>query len=130
MGHIQDTYETHPIFQKPSTFLLFIEALADGLEKEVGREGLLQKEAAAFVKELGVFAGDVGAERLLDRAPGNSENHAKAAMNLPPNRGWLVCRRPEAIWGFEKLPIQSAILATPDRFNDAADSNQLKLFTF
>ena len=31
---------------------------------------------------------------------------------------------------FEKLPIQSAILATPDRFNDAADSNQLKLFTF
>jgi IS4 transposase len=31
---------------------------------------------------------------------------------------------------FEKMPIQSAILATPDRFNGAEDSNQLKLFTF
>ena len=31
---------------------------------------------------------------------------------------------------FEKMPIQSAILATPDRFDDIEDSNQLKLFTF
>ena len=31
---------------------------------------------------------------------------------------------------FEKMPIQSAILATPDRFNGAEDSNQLELFTF
>src|ERR1700693_3543206 len=31
---------------------------------------------------------------------------------------------------FEKMPIQSAILATPDRFDDTEDSNQLKLFTF
>ena len=31
---------------------------------------------------------------------------------------------------FEKLPIQSAILAIPDRFDDATDSNQLELFTF
>ena len=31
---------------------------------------------------------------------------------------------------FEKMPIQSAILATADRFDDTEDSNQLKLFTF
>ena len=31
---------------------------------------------------------------------------------------------------FEKMPIQSAILPTPDRFDDAEDCNQLKLFTF
>ena len=31
---------------------------------------------------------------------------------------------------FEKMPIQSALLATPDRFDDIEDSNQLKLFTF
>jgi hypothetical protein len=30
----------------------------------------------------------------------------------------------------EKMPIQSALLATPDRFDDIEDSNQLKLFTF
>jgi hypothetical protein len=28
------------------------------------------------------------------------------------------------------MPIQAAILATPDRFDDAEDSNQLELFTF
>ena len=31
---------------------------------------------------------------------------------------------------FEKMPIQSAILATPDRFDDVEDRNQLELFTF
>ena len=31
---------------------------------------------------------------------------------------------------FEKMPIQSAILATPDRFDDVEDSNQLELFTY
>jgi hypothetical protein len=31
---------------------------------------------------------------------------------------------------FEKMPIQAAILATPDRFDDAEGSNQLELFTF
>ena len=31
---------------------------------------------------------------------------------------------------FEKMPLQSAILATPDRFDGAEDCNQLKLFTF
>ncbi len=31
---------------------------------------------------------------------------------------------------FEKMPIQSALLSTPDRFDDIEDSNQLKLFTF
>jgi len=31
---------------------------------------------------------------------------------------------------FEKMPIQAIILATPDRFDDAEDSNQLELFTF
>jgi hypothetical protein len=31
---------------------------------------------------------------------------------------------------FEKTSIRSAILATPDRFDGAADSNQLELFTF
>jgi len=31
---------------------------------------------------------------------------------------------------FEKMPIQSAIVAAPDRFDDATDSNQLELFTF
>src|SRR6202161_2869437 len=31
---------------------------------------------------------------------------------------------------FEKMPIQSAILATPDRFDDTEDNNQLELFTF
>ena len=31
---------------------------------------------------------------------------------------------------FEKMPIQSALLATPDRFDDIEDSNQLKLSTF
>ena len=31
---------------------------------------------------------------------------------------------------FEKMPIQSAILATPDRFDGAEDNNQLELFTF
>ena len=31
---------------------------------------------------------------------------------------------------FEKMSIQSAILPTPDRFDDDEDSNQLKLFTF
>ena len=31
---------------------------------------------------------------------------------------------------FEKMPIQSAILATPNRFDDAEDCNQLELFTF
>ncbi len=31
---------------------------------------------------------------------------------------------------FEKMPIQAAILATPDRFEDVIDSNQLELFTF
>ena len=31
---------------------------------------------------------------------------------------------------FEKMLIQSAILATPDRFDGAEDNNQLELFTF
>ena len=31
---------------------------------------------------------------------------------------------------FEKMPIRSAILPTPDQFDDAEDCNQLKLFTF
>ena len=31
---------------------------------------------------------------------------------------------------FEKMPIQAAILATPDRFDDDDGSNQLELFTF
>jgi hypothetical protein len=31
---------------------------------------------------------------------------------------------------FEKMPIQSVLLSTPDRFDDIEDSNQLKLFTF
>ena len=31
---------------------------------------------------------------------------------------------------FEKIPTQSAILASPDRFDDATDSNQSELFTF
>jgi IS4 transposase len=31
---------------------------------------------------------------------------------------------------FEKMPIQAAILAAPDRFDDAEGSNQLELFTF
>jgi hypothetical protein len=31
---------------------------------------------------------------------------------------------------FEKMPIQSAILPTPDRFDDDEDGNQLKPFTF
>ena len=31
---------------------------------------------------------------------------------------------------FEKLPIQSAILAAPDQFDDVEDGNQLELFTF
>ena len=31
---------------------------------------------------------------------------------------------------FEKMSIQSAILATPDRSDDVADCNQLELFTF
>jgi hypothetical protein len=31
---------------------------------------------------------------------------------------------------FEKMLIQAAILATPDRFDDAEGSNQLELFTF
>ena len=31
---------------------------------------------------------------------------------------------------FEKMPIQAAILATPNRFDDAEDRNQLELFTF
>jgi len=43
---------------------------------------------------------------LLNRAPGNSENNAKAAMNLAPIRGWLVYRTPDTIWGFEKLPLE------------------------
>jgi serine/threonine protein kinase len=43
---------------------------------------------------------------VLNGAPGKSDNHAKAAMTLAPIRGWLVFRSPEAIWGFEKPPIQ------------------------
>jgi hypothetical protein len=31
---------------------------------------------------------------------------------------------------FEKMPIQYALLETPDRFENASDSNQLNLFTF
>jgi IS4 transposase len=31
---------------------------------------------------------------------------------------------------FEKMPIQAAILATPDRFDDDDGSNQLELFPF
>jgi IS4 transposase len=31
---------------------------------------------------------------------------------------------------FEKMPIQSALFATPYRLDDAEDSNQLELFTF
>ena len=31
---------------------------------------------------------------------------------------------------FEKMPIKAAILATPDRFEDAIDNNQVELFTF
>jgi hypothetical protein len=35
-----------------------------------------------------------------------------------------------SVTAFEKMPIQSAILATPNRFEDAADRNQLELFAF
>jgi hypothetical protein len=31
---------------------------------------------------------------------------------------------------FEKMPIQSALLAAPNRFDDIEDSNQLKLSAF
>ena len=34
-----------------------------------------------------------------------------------------------SVTGFEKMSIQSAILATPDRPVGAADNNQLELFT-
>jgi hypothetical protein len=31
---------------------------------------------------------------------------------------------------FEKMPIQTAIFATPNRFEEVIDSNQLELFSF